>query len=644
MSDQDYDPPPRTATCEDVDEDSEEATNDAQKSANVTAKRAKPDVVKKASFERRRDNGTDSGYASRAPTVGSSTSSRKEKRNSGLKIDTSIQERERQPYHYSATVEKAQKPPNRPVIQRTDSKSTKSAAFHRHSKGECWICDQYGEHIDLPPPTSAPYPSPMAARYPPPTEQYATTQLVQAPPLVRRTSSYRASRPASMFVGTAAESPYQARALPSPFATESPSYTWHTTPTPLYSAVTPVTYASYPTTAVPQIYPPAETQTSYFHQPPPSPQSRPKESSRRASMHIHNDRPVVQQDTSQYRDGPRYEDRPPLRPQKSNRDRDYDNRAMPPPPPPKQSQVVFARRPSIKKATTSHLVTTEHRRSQSYNTDRGEHQSLEIRERKAEPSLPPSSYRGPSTPIHDRPVARKSTSYDSTKYSTNVASTNSAQLIARRRADSAVQSPLERYEAEAEAYQRKRGTSGTHDVSSHSLTAEALRKVPKVPPLTTRSETNSSQRSRNTSSKGSSAAKTGRSNSGTITVRMNGIALDIANSDNGQPVNITSKGVNISVGGNGRSSEKEYTMSSRASQAPSGTSKTSKTSRSSGKEREREIDRERERERDSRDGDGRRSSRMRNEGLPDRAGGRRSQSISRYFSRSDREEPLVYGA
>jgi hypothetical protein len=170
--------------------------------------------------------------------------------------------------------------------------------------------------------------------------------------------------------------------------------------------------------------------------------------------------------------------------------------------------------------------------------------------------------------------------------------------------------------------------STTSKKGIHSLTAEALRKVPKVTPMTARSETNSSQKSRNSSSKGSSGGKTGLS-SLDITMHINGIAVGIP-ADSGQRITIQSKGVNISVGGKGRSTDKEY-ASSRIGPAPSITSRTSKTSSSRGKEKRLEHD------------NGMRVLRDDEIRTLDRAG-RRSQSSSRFVSRDQEEEPIAYGA
>jgi hypothetical protein len=202
-----------------------------------------------------------------------------------------------------------------------------------------------------------------------------------------------------------------------------------------------------------------------------------------------------------------------------------------------------------------------------------------IRERRVKASPSPISYHGPSAAVPDRPTNRKLMSYDQPKCSIGVAArpTFGDRTLTRRLLEP---SPVERYEAEAEAYQRRRGSSDTRDLCSHHLTAEALRKVLKARALDSRSETNSS------SSKGSSGANIGQSNVD-ITMRINGIAVGIP-ADSGQRITIQSIGVNISVGGKGRTSDKEY-GSSRNRRAPSVASGTSRTS--SSREKEKRVDR-----------------------------------------------------
>ena len=660
MSERDFPRRPPRATCEDYDDDddngddSEDDAIDTRISANFAAKRSKPELQPKASYERHRNNGTDSGYASRAGTVGSGSPNRRDKKVTELKVDTSFQERESRPYHYTTPNKtETRQPSGRPATDLNLPRPLETKKYYKHKEGECWVCDKYGKHIE--PPKGTPVPiSPTMARRPQVAEDYVSTQPSQVQPQVRRTSSNRGPRPASMYAATAPGLLYETKTLPSPFPQESPSYataSWHPPTTPLtvqYTPLTPVAYAQYPVvTTTSQPMTPVESQGSYFHNLPPA-RTRPVEPSRRASMYDQSDRPVVQQakpTSTRPRDEVErtYERRPPLQTQRSSQDRDRDRRAMPPPPVPQPEQVLLARRPSIKKAATSISSPASYRHSQSYDTGRDEFPRLEvIRERRAEASVPPTSYRGPPAAIPDRPPNRKSVSYDQSKHSVEVGTARGSTTSEPQSRRMTEPSPVERYEAEAEAYQRTRGSSEPHNLQSHSLTAEALRKVPKLRPLDARSETNSSQKSRNSSSKGSSGAKTGRSNSD-IKMRINGIAVGIP-ADSGQRITIQSKGVNISVSGKGRNGDKEYGGGSRADgRAPSVASRTSKTS--SSREKERRGDR-----RDDDSGSG--SRRVLREGdkllrsttlSDDRAGRRRSQSISRYLVSRDRETEELVG-
>jgi len=640
MSERDFSRRAPRPTCEDYEDDFEDAAVDTRPSANVAAKRSKPELLPKASFERRRNDGNDSGYGSRTGTVGSGSPNRREKKVVNLKVDTNVEERESRPYHYTAAKTEARQPSTRPTADPALPKTAEPKKYYKHRDGECWVCDRFGKHIDPPEGTPVPF-SPIAARRPSTTEDYVDPQTSQAQPRVRRTSSYRGPRPTSIYAGTVPVGPYDTKTLPSPFAQEAPPYattSWQAPTSPLtvhYTPLTPVAYAHYPVGTSSQMVTPVETRGSYFHSLPPAKTrpARPVEPSRRASMYEPSDRPVVQQGQStsarlREENERAYDRRPPLHTQKSSHERDLDRRAMPPPPRPQQEQVLLAHRPSVKKAAASTSATTLRRHSQSYESNVDEFPRLEaIRERRAEASLPPTSYRGPSAAIQDRLPNRKPMPYDLPKQSVEVATRAAPVLepLVRRRTEP---SPVERHEAEAEAYQRKRGASDTRDLQSHSLTAEALRKVPKVPPMTARSETNSSQKSRNSSSKGSSGGKTGPSTSD-ITMHINGIAVAIP-TDSGQRITIQSKGVNISVGGKGRGIDKEY-ASSRIGRASSITSRTSKTSSNRGKEKRSEHD------------NGMRVLRDDEIHPLDRAG-RGSQSISRFVSRDQEEEPIAYGA
>ena len=608
--DDDYPRPSRLATVEDDDDDDDERVDtiapELSTSANVAAKRTKPELGKKGSYERKRSDGNDSGYASRAATVASRSPPWREKISDDLNIDPIYHKRESRPYSYSAPKERPPRPSSRPPIDRTDSEQSRTASAYRHEEGECWICDKYGKHIE-PPQSNVPPPLPKPTRRPQLEEDYEEADVIETRPRPRRTSSYRAARPMTMYADPSPKMIYPALTPLNTYAHEAPSYSsasWQ----PAYSTAVqyaPVQYASYATVPLSPKKPPPPSQTAYTYATITESRSRPLPPDRRLSMHSNLERPVIKHrattsDTSSYNKkaadpAPRYyDDRPPLlRTHKSSRDEDQDRdrQAMPPPP----------TRPPMKKAATSTALLNR-RSSMSHElptyTEAVQPRSP-VRER-----APPSSYKGPIQPSSSSPISPRG-------------------------------NKTERYEAEAEAYQRSHSNSTSDPSRSskrNSLTAETLSKVPskalpQPPPPQQRSsdETDSSQRSRYTrgSSRGSvgggggvssSSISSSKNGSDNITMTINGIALTIPKVGEGQRVTVRGKGLDISVGGGkdrdkdgrevdtrDRDREKTYAASSGSGggarerereRAPSVASRTSRTSNSSTKE----ITRGRERE------------------------------------------------
>src|SRR5271155_2060824 len=120
MPDEEHQQRPLAATCEDEEDEDLHHYTDMRASANVAAKRSKPDLTSKASYERNRTHEVDSGYTSRAPTVYGETNTQNEKHRVDLRQDATIKERERQPYHIATYKEKPQeKLSSRPVLGRT---------------------------------------------------------------------------------------------------------------------------------------------------------------------------------------------------------------------------------------------------------------------------------------------------------------------------------------------------------------------------------------------------------------------------------------------------------------------------------------------------------------------------------------------
>ena len=666
MSSKDRASNPQAPTCESCDEEEQEPFPYLAESANIPLQKSKPELAPSRSYERQRKSGSDSGYSSRTgATSDSKEFKRKDKRLAPLRIDTepSIQERERRPY---ASIEARPLPPqrssSRPITQRTESTASKQEHPHqdyKHRAGECWICDKYGKHVDLPPlreelelhATSVPS-SPVEARRQPP--QVPCPESTPRPRPRDRGSSYRSDRSSSYFPSMTLATSYHAvtpeQSQPYGYSYTQPIAPTYAAPlTPLMTPYSPITYSHTPVIASPQCTYPPDPQPQCY-QPPPVPQSPQVEADRRGSMHDYHRRPIIQQPPSEASTLPdrrttlRHEDQhtrsrehsTASRSHKTNSDEDYDRRTMPPPPRRVEPQVVLAHRPSIRKtATTISTPRLTSRPPQYHGNEYIPDDRAQVSERpplprdlRSEP--PPSMFRGPRGGDRERSPSMKKPSYDYPNYSTEIPkprSSSPAPPMVRR----STVATAERHEIEAETYQRHLGIGS-------ALTDDALRRLSKHTPAP--STTSSSQRSRNSSSKGSSGTKkTGRSASEGINFTINGMMVGISGEDaQKHTLNITTEkdgAVNISLGGN--RGERDEPVAKGVQRTPSITSRASKSSRGTrGSEVGGDRDRDRDRDRNSRharddavtDRASRRSSRF---GLSSLGGRQASRSDHDYF-------------
>jgi hypothetical protein len=215
-----------------------------------------------------------------------------------------------------------------------------------------------------------------------------------------------------------------------------------------------------------------------------------------------------------------------------SRSREEDARRMPPP-----QTIPLARRPSMVKANTSTSTPVSYKHERRYSNYGSTPVQLSMKERKSDP--PPSSYREP--PLSSYPTTTQerllreepSTSHEDPTRSAK--GKNSGPDLGRR-----ISPPsTERHEIEAEAYQRSRGTR------PQPLTVEAVRKI-------SRRSDSGSQRSVNSSSRGSSGGKTKTTAaSNDVMMTINGVTLGISgDSAENHSIKIQPKrdgGVNISV-------------------------------------------------------------------------------------------------
>ncbi|KEF52219.1 uncharacterized protein A1O9_11846 [Exophiala aquamarina CBS 119918] len=583
---------PRVATCEDWDEDAETTLPGSRTTANVSIKRSEQDLASGHRDHKNAMNGVDSGYVSRADTLVSEPTSVR-RRTNDLKIETgpAVLERERQPYHMP------QSAPSKPSSRRQSSLQLKGSvasdprpakAKQVHDWGTCQICDRYGWHdkdklraVSMAPPQP---PSPTATRATPAGRAKDDAAI---PTKTQRSSSMRQPRPLSVVTNPANPPQYPQQPI---YATPvfAPS-TWATPATPVQYAQPTYTYAAQlptPTSGPPQ-YAPYQPVQAYFD-PVAVPEPRSAKPSRRSSpvrrATLYGD-PVINQ--AQHVSFPvleripSRESRPTLTSHKSNRSTEQDRIVMPPPPKPQTSEPALSRRPSARRAK-AYIQDDPHVRERPSKEPLASEQDYEEyvdlrpttsqRARRESPSCPPNSYRAPAF-IDSRPILpRKSVSYSTTEATTKVASSKSHQ----HRRTTLPSVPLEQKEADAEAYQRKRGSATPH------LTLEALRGLEKGS-ASSRSETGSSysHKSHQSSSKDSSRGRSQTHHSvTTTTITLPGglnVNIPAGFKSDGRPLSINVGDLTFSVNSQEKETERPREQK-RIERAPSVASKTSRRS------------------------------------------------------------------
>ena len=572
----------RKAYCEDDYDEEEEVTTPI---ANVSIRRVgAASVTKRASYERRRRNDgsdRDSGYSSKTGTATNTSSSSSRRDMADLKIDTSsgMERREPQPYAYIQQ-------PREKII----ALPPKQQDYYVHKKGECYVCDCYGQHL---PENARPRREVLAPPSPKASRQGQAPNISQddAPRPLRRNSSVRTSstRPLSMYTPGVPQLNYQPTGATAMMQYSPAGWTNPLTPTMPYSPAFSYGPAVMTTTYV-------TDHSSYFEETPLQ-ENRPPRPDRRSS--IYGDaiirqskvetRPKESQKATSTRDHIR-----------SNSDRTIRAEDLMPPPP-RPTEVVLTHRPGIKKSATYNtpLTATNNRRSQVLERDDAYISSTAApspsRDRRPEPSRPPSSYRGPADITDPRPQTRKSASYSTPTQTTKVSSSPlppSSGPLPRRSTTTATSTETRKF-VDAEAYQAQR-----RSLTSNELTAEALRSLKQRNP-SSQSET-SSHRSHHTKSSSSAGGKSKRSNS-EIKMIINGVNVSIPAGGADQNISISAGkdgDVSISLGGRRDQDHDRFQKSSqkKIERASSATSRASRVSSKSIGSKDREIERERQRD------------------------------------------------
>ncbi|EHY60645.1 hypothetical protein ABEF92_001494 [Exophiala dermatitidis] len=608
---------PRPATVEEFDEYRQVALPESLRTANVSGRRPQQEVSAKQGEQSLRNGGSDSGYASRADTVSTGSTSAGRRKMPDLRVDTAaaIPERTRQPYSSS----KAE--PTRQPSRRQSSSQGQPPANPPKSKPisqEPEIChryDHYAKHGDMRTDVSAtssapPPPSPRTVRQTGPKTSRDDTVL---PTKIRRSSSQQQSRPVSMV----------AHGVPLQYINqafyETPAITAAAWPTPVTPSVpySPASYSYGP--------PPVSTpsfayyqQPSYFEHAVPMPEPHSARPSRRSSPVRRRSstygEPVLRQ--SQYEPPPvisekvpSRENRPPLPSHKPNRSIDHDRVLMPPPAKPPQYQPETTHRPSTRRAKTYHVQQSPVHQHFTHNLERFDEDFEDYdcresrmplpptRERRESSSRPPTSYRGArvATEARDRPaLPAKSMSYST---SAGLAKTPSRPNIATRQTTQSAVAADDGEMAVEEYLERRNKTS-------NELTAEALRNL-NHRNTSSRSETESSysHKSRQSSSKdssglGKSQATTASTMKTSIALSGGGVNMSISPdymSNDGRPVSISIGNVVVKVATQESEAADRTKEVKRIERAPSVASRASKNSVSSVVS---SFDRDRDRDRD----------------------------------------------
>ena len=409
---------PRAAYIEDYNEDAKTTIPETRQTANIAAKRSRPDIVKDITVAPVHDEFSDSGYYSAyssrtGATLGSGDSSLGSKTGPPtlrINTDAAITRGPLGVFHQDQL--HAAGGSRKPALRRTDSRA-RDKGSKPHQECQCSECG-IKEHLaprspeksrsakfvaapttsrapppaavpprpqstkpKAPPPAAVP-PRPQSTKpqAPPPRQEIPTPQPTQARPRVTNAQSYRKPRPTSFHAGslppqvTYHQPVYIAQAQPtalSPFPPPSyppPSHSYFTPTAPLQHNLYP-----YPSTPSPlEQRPPSR----WWNPGPPTPQRQPiVYSAAPVIEHVHQPPysttvqplPIIRRTSIQ---------RGYTHPHEEQYACDEDYYRMPPPPPPSKQQT---QRPTIRHAATTSVAhaALSHRRGSRGDTNQDSH-------------------------------------------------------------------------------------------------------------------------------------------------------------------------------------------------------------------------------------------------------------------------------
>ena len=480
---------PRPAYCEEYSEEAQTTVPETKQSANIAAKRSKPDIGKPKAI---RDEFSDSGYST--TTLGSSL-------NSKLEIAQSNALRTPAANHETPTAEQnlsqsRAHSPEKTSSRKSGSRSRKGGDA-RKKDCRCDKCvaaarrasapkDSHRQptHVLVQPlqRTSGPS-SPQSRRAPTPPDALPTREHVRP-----RGATASRARPTSFHATTMPEPIFIAQPGTQPLFIERQPASRHSTIYPFPPPSYPPQQPSYFLTSQPP--PPPPPQEFYSPMPyevQPQPQLRPRPRPRQWTSDHHPSRPQ-----SMYYGSPPILEfaepifktieptPPPLERQLSRRGRRTSLREGPPapaedygkmlpPPPPRQGAEPTSRhgqRPPIRHAATTSVAYPELRHRGSGN-DSTEGQISNRKSRK--PSLDEARSGRPSLSRPTGASDEKMVSFDEIERGTNRMKIESGNTKSRRHSSVYGHESLEQLEGSVEAYQESRGTirsptfTPTHD-------------------------------------------------------------------------------------------------------------------------------------------------------------------------------------
>ena len=214
---------PRAAYFEEYNEDAHTTLPETRQTANIAAKRSKPDIAKLKHAQGGRDEASDSGYSSHAIVTGGSEDPSEPKSQIPLPLRINT-DSAAVPAKVTGKKDKTAgtpKSPQKPTLRRTETKAGHGEVV-RQKNCNCNECQSKSRRSAAPLPTLRPVelrparsqpeaavpPSPSKSMAAPPVREFPVIQPAQVRPRAATAQPYRPARPISYHSGAMSEYPY----------------------------------------------------------------------------------------------------------------------------------------------------------------------------------------------------------------------------------------------------------------------------------------------------------------------------------------------------------------------------------------------------------------------------------------------------